>query len=293
MSAARFLNLLYRDCAAGAFLEVRAYPSGHRAWAPLRRWSTIAPFVNERCACRDNVALGVATRRDTSSGAASNLAELPALFGDIDRSPADAARTLDAFPFRPHIVVHSGLGVQPYWMLKEPLDLRTPKACVYASTLLRRLARVLDGDERATDPARILRLPQTLNFKYGNPRPVVLAETRPGAVDVDELDAFLPRERHGSHAFLSEGYVPEGMRNDWLFRLGRSLRARGIPIKAIVATLEHFNAARCYPSLPAAELGALLRRVQTLPDRPDFRTHAYTQEPDRSKQEPERDGRPR
>jgi hypothetical protein len=40
---------------------------------------------------------------------------------------------------------------------------------------LRRLARTLGGDLSAAEPARVLRVPGTTNFKlYGTPRPVQL-----------------------------------------------------------------------------------------------------------------------
>jgi hypothetical protein len=113
-------------------------------------------------------------------------------------------------------------------------------------------------------------VPGTFNWKYDRPRPVVLVSTRPGAIDVDELDDFLPRETPASKASLSEGTIPQGMRNDWLFRLGRSLRARQLPANTIVGTLETLNATRCRPPLPGEELKYLLHQVFTLPHRPDF-----------------------
>ena len=277
-----FLAALFHDCDAG-FVEARAYPSGLRTWLPLGQWDTLVPFIDTRRHARDNVALGIATRRDASSGTAANLAQLPALFVDLDVRPAEAIRRLNGFAFTPHIVVESGLGVHPYWLLKEPLDVRDRRGCDQATALLRRLTHALDGDPRATDVARVMRPRDSWNFKYGDPRPVVLVSLRPGAVDVSELDDFLPREyRHGSTTTL-EHVIVEGFRNDTLYRCGRSLRARGTLFSEIARTLETFNATRCHPPLPASELGQLLKQVLTQPDRADFQPLARYRTSKRSK----------
>ena len=275
MSAAHdFLAALFDTCDAG-IIETRGYPSGSREWLTLRQWGTLQPFV-ERCArIRDNVAVGVATRKDTTSGRTDNLLQLPALFVDLDVRPAEAIRRLDTFAFTPHVIVESGLGVHGYFRLKEPLAVSDRQSCEHAAGLLRRLAHSLNGDPRATDPARVLRVPTTLNFKYGDPpRPVVLATLRPGALDAAELDDFLPREIHASRAFLSEGAIPEGTRNDCLYRYGRSLRARGTRFSDIARALETLNNTRCHPPLPALELSQLLKQVLTQPDRADFQPPA-------------------
>jgi hypothetical protein len=48
--------------------------------------------------------------------------------------------------------------------------------------------------------------------------------------------------------------IPEGQRNDMLFRLARSLRAKGLTEAGIAAALEAENAARCVPPLPTGEV---------------------------------------
>lgn len=47
---------------------------------------------------------------------------------------------------------------------------------------------------------------------------------------------------------------PEGRRNDGLFRLGRSLRAKGLSSAAVLAALEAENEARCVPPLDGDEV---------------------------------------
>lgn len=48
--------------------------------------------------------------------------------------------------------------------------------------------------------------------------------------------------------------IPEGQRNETLFALGRSLRAKGLTDAAILAALHAENAARCAPPLSGAEV---------------------------------------
>lgn len=50
--------------------------------------------------------------------------------------------------------------------------------------------------------------------------------------------------------------IQEGGRNDYLYRIGCSLRAKGVSAEAIVAALLAENAARCQPPLPDAEVRA-------------------------------------
>src|SRR5260370_18973257 len=69
--------------------------------------------------------------------------------------------------------------------------------------------------------------------------------------------------------------VAEGSRNDTLFRLGRSLRARGFGEPEILATLIAVNGERCNPPLPRAEVQEIARQAAIAPDRPEFKpTHA-------------------
>jgi len=52
--------------------------------------------------------------------------------------------------------------------------------------------------------------------------------------------------------------IPEGQRNDELFRMACSLRARGLSETGILAAITAENAARCRPPLPDAELATIV-----------------------------------
>ena len=90
------------------------------------------------------------------------------------------------------------------------------------------MTQALGSDERACDPARILRLLDTQNFKYESPRPVTLLQCTDARVNVCELEDVLPREVVRHNAFTIEAAIPEGERNDTLYRVARAARSAAI-----------------------------------------------------------------
>jgi hypothetical protein len=81
---------------------------------------------------------------------------------------------VEAFPARPSILVYSGGGVQPYWLFGESVDVRVDALRAQVEQLNAALARAVCGPDRrpdhVQDVARVLRIPGTLNLKYGQPR---------------------------------------------------------------------------------------------------------------------------
>jgi hypothetical protein len=73
-----------------------------------------------------------------------------------------------------------------YWALAEPL---TTQGLEDAN---RRLALELGADARCADPPRILRIPETLNFKDAPPREVLLRHCTSSRHQLDEILARLP-----------------------------------------------------------------------------------------------------
>jgi putative DNA primase/helicase len=70
---------------------------------------------------------------------------------------------------------------------------------------------------------------------------------------------------------MSEEPVLEGEgRNNFLYRAGRSMHAKGYPEAAIRAALDETNRARCRPSVTPGEFESILESVLTGADRPDF-----------------------
>ena len=164
------------------------HPSGSRELRALRKGGRPATrkvdvgdllgvdeFV-DRFRERD-IYVGVATRANGKGGQLKDCLGLHAVFIDMDfkdfSSEADARAKLEHFPLPPSCVVATGGGLHTYWFLTEPLHLEDGGAR-YAKQLLRALAEVLGADRASAEPARILRLPDTFNYKYEPPRPVVV-----------------------------------------------------------------------------------------------------------------------
>jgi hypothetical protein len=64
--------------------------------------------------------------------------------------------------------------------------------------------------------------------------------------------------------------IPEGRRNDALYREGRSLAVKGWSREAIAVALLALNREQCTPPLPETEVRAIAEHVVTQPDRPGF-----------------------
>src|SRR5262249_44481878 len=72
--------------------------------------------------------------------------------------------------------------------------------------------------------------------------------------------------------------IHEGARNNTLYRLARSLKAKGLSFPAIAAALHAENEARCIPPLPASEVDDIAQHAATQADHPTFVPFAPTQD---------------
>ncbi len=155
-------------------VELRALPSKARIFVEPGDTEKILQFI-ERNQDQD-IYFGVAARKDASSGRMNNCSTVRAIYVDIDfkdfDSPDEARNQLDNFSLTPSFLVHSGGGLHVYWLLDTPLNVQHDAA--KCRNLLRRTARAVGGDIAAAEPARVLRLPGTLNHKYDPPREVHL-----------------------------------------------------------------------------------------------------------------------
>lgn len=126
-------------------------------------------------ASRGDVFVGAAPRV-RADGKKAAVERVWALWADCDDDAAVTA--LAEFEPEPAFVVQTGSGsnVQAWWPLAQWI------APEHAERLNRKLAHALGSDMRATDAARILRPPGTLNHKHDPPRPVECVANVPGFV---------------------------------------------------------------------------------------------------------------
>jgi len=153
----------------------------------------------------------------------------------------------------PTVIVHSGGGWHCYWLLDQPYVITDDASRRYIANLQARWVRAFNADQGAKDLARTLRLPGTLNAKYGPPRPVrVIEDWRDNAIyRLDELEWQLrhlettiapppapppkfdpPSDLPTSnriHALLNwQLRQPEGTRNIALYWVARRMREMGL-----------------------------------------------------------------
>lgn len=251
-------------------VELRALPSKARVFARPDDADAIAAFLTKHS--HENCYFGPSTRRDDTNGSLENCRHLTTFYIDVDYKgipEAEARARLAACPLPPSVVITTGGGLHAYWRLREPLDVRADDPKPW----LQRLAAHFDADPQCAEVARVLRMPGTRNFKYHPPRPVRVETFSPEALyNPSDFDDWLPAVPTPSRAVPTNATladpVTEGQRNALLFRVGRSLRARGVPAEAIEAALRQSNGLRCQPPLDEVELRDLLHQVLTLADRP-------------------------
>lgn len=198
--------------------------SRHTDWAEAHDLDTLAQAA-ERRAPECDVWFGVATRKAKLDGGrrggSGDCDAIPGLWLDVDiagpghrqggrlaRDEHHARQLLDAFPLPPTAVVHSGGGLQAWWLFGEMVEV-SELGDILASwgATWNRLADKVGIDvDNVFDVSRVMRLPGTTNRKEGLARPVEVIEATWGRrYGIDDLDSHLdeppapPKARTGSN----------------------------------------------------------------------------------------------
>jgi hypothetical protein len=148
-----------------------------------RDFAELGRFAAQHMAKGVNVYFGCATRdgrrhpelKSNTLGGKVNCREITALWCEIDfkETPRDKAlERISAFKFPPSIVISSGGGLHLYWLLAAPIDAQDARI----EPTLKRIVDVLHADPACKDIARVLRPPQTKNFKYAVPQDVMVVK---------------------------------------------------------------------------------------------------------------------
>lgn len=242
-------------------VELRAFPNIKGEPGSANAFTRDAAEIEAFCARRDNAGFGVyfgtCTRRDgESSGNLTTVIECPALWADIDcvkqgLTGKEVMEALSFLPFKPSIVINSGGGLHVYWVLEAPVDISEDQPAREAvSAALRALAGVLAGDMKATDLARVMRLPGTLNTKAellarygGKPALCEVIEDTGRVYDLEQLCEWLSEQRAVLHG---KSEAPKPVREDDPFvayarQAGYEV---AIDIDAELAAMEHGGSER-------------------------------------------------
>ena len=161
---------------------------------------------------------GLATFTDNKSRKNDNVAQLRSLFLDLDcgvgkdyETQSDAIVALRSFckklKFPKPMMVNSGRGVHVYWPLVTPVSRAD---WVVVAEKLKAACRLhhLHADPAVTaDSARILRLPDTLNYKDNPPKEVKMLGPMVEPVELEVIDGLLDDPALGA----KKPYVPREM----------------------------------------------------------------------------------
>lgn len=269
--AAKFLDLLWGTRKGVAELRVfEPRPEGeHEVTRYFYEWPTNREMLLDSLADFDwdDVFMGVLLRTEAGYGdAAHSEKETEWLWADVDRKRGSTFGGLLAkINQYPQIIVDSGHGWHLYWRLRRPVPVDVAQGAMNV------LADRLDGD-RVGDPARIMRLPGSLNNKDDEAMPVRMLRFDPvfsnSFSDFDQPEEE-PRGWGGGYEStgrweLSKEDSPkfgEGERNSGLTRLAGAMLFKGMAADEMEEALLAENEIRCDPPLRAREVSAIVRSV--------------------------------
>lgn len=134
-------------------------------------------------------------------GKASEVSAIPGLWSDVDYGQSGYPDDIDAalevirqIGPQPSLIIHSGHGLQAWWLLHEPLDISDQVAQLLKrwNATLQTAAHVVGGWalDSVHDLARVMRVPGTYNNKHA-PLPVYLYTENEVRYTTDDIDVYL------------------------------------------------------------------------------------------------------
>jgi hypothetical protein len=173
-------------------LEIRLLPSKRQLFS--REKAALEAFIDGGIADKQNVYFGV-LGREGKAGAKENVKEAHCLWADIDfkdlqEGKAEADGIVATFDHSPSLLISTGGGYHLYWFLDKPtVDLAR------VERILKGLVPRLKADIKAAEIARVLRAPESRNWKYDPPRRVDIEEFNGNTYSLDDFKEWeLPEE---------------------------------------------------------------------------------------------------
>lgn len=211
MTPREWFELLYGEFEPGTWLTLFSADSESGSkdtdWSPVDDLDLLARHVERRAPTRD-VWFGVATRVQELDkgrrGSAEDCDAVPALWVDIDiagpghqttaplpTSVDEAIKLIRSFPIPPSIIVHSGGGLQPWWIFDEPVrgQVATDLLARWGATWQKLGADLGWHVDSVFDITRVMRVPGTFNRK-GEPVEVKVVDQSDWRYSVDEIEQW-------------------------------------------------------------------------------------------------------
>lgn len=209
-----FLDALFGDKPDNLYMLIWTLKNKRSAWfTDLDRAAVYAAAQ----AAQTDVYVGVSlSQRDYGASArcpAAQAAGIVGLWVDLDiadpvhkkpnlpPSEREALALLDSLGLAPSIVVHSGHGLQAWWLLREPWVFETDQDRDAAAALVQRWQHALKAKaavqgwdvDSTNDLARVLRLPGTVNHK-ADPVPVRILQESEARYNPSDFEQYLPED---------------------------------------------------------------------------------------------------
>jgi hypothetical protein len=242
-------------------------------------------------------------------GDEAGVVALPALWMDVDlrdEHKPDGAPSVEVAldmanrtGLRPSTAVHTGHGLHLYWFLSELWELTTEEerhraralSDRWQATLAYRAKQLGFTADKTADLARLLRLPGTFNRKpKREPVPVRLLGSLADAprYTVEDFEERLLEEANASDSLpstdgydhqafverkerLRAGRIPEGHRDNDLFKFACGLRGTGFEEPEIltrVSALNAYNADNGQEALPSKDIARIASQAAKYPRGP-------------------------
>lgn len=231
-----------------------------------------------------DIFFGVCPRKErlgpNRRGTGEDINFISTLFADIDildqahkssalpKDQHEALNFIGSLDIQPSCIVSSGHGLHIYWILEAPVNI-TDSSRDEIQRLMRGWQGYINNKaadcgwqfDRVGDLARVLRVPGTLNHKTDLAQPVEVIAESEYRYCLDNFNKLIKNQSGilaRSKTVITET-IPQGTRNDTLFRSACSMRARGSDKKEINECLQQMNRDRCETPLSANELDSIIR----------------------------------
>lgn len=227
LQAAQYINHLHGTGAEGYIGFLRLFSDGRSPVAECPRVSQALTRAHELAGQADSFMTPNTFYRPTRRTDA--VRQLHSLFTDLDLPSGYTAEgalveltlMVDRGDIpRPTMAVNSGRGIHLYWKIKHAPKQALPTWQELQDMLYHRLKH-LGADPRATDAARVLRLPDTINSRNGERCSILSAENT--AYDMRELrEQYLRTKKHRPKAKQKSAGKVHNLYNPYTLHLERA-----------------------------------------------------------------------
>lgn len=133
----------------------------------------------------------------------TDILAINCLYADFDIKTFETAKFtlkhIKSLVLQPSVIISSGGGYHCYWLLSEPFILDSISKKKIAKTLQKKWVNFIQGDLAVHDLARILRIPETLNYKYNPPKPVkIIKQDLSLTYSLIEIQTIIPNATQSS-----------------------------------------------------------------------------------------------